>query len=555
MNRLIKFWLALFLIAGMTGGRLQAAERPNVLFIMSDDHAATAIGAYGGVLAALNPTPNIDRLAREGMLLEKVFCTNSICSPSRANILSGQHSQTNGVLALNGALPTERQHLAREMGEAGYQTALLGKWHLKVEPGAFEYYKVLPGQGNYHDPTFRVRGAKAFPGNIVQEKGHSSDVIGSMAIDWFKGKHDANRPFFMCLQFKAPHGPWSPAKRYADYLADVQVPEPFNLFGDGQHGSLATNGHNGELSKYIGASVGHRNPLRNQVAKMLEGDYSAWDETKLRKYTYQHYLKEYLRCVKGVDDNVGRVLQYLEETGELDNTVVLYTGDQGMWLGEHDYIDKRWMYEESMRMPLLVRYPKSIKAGSRSAALINNTDFAPTMLGFAGVPTPDYMHGRSFKSVLETGQTPGDWRDATYYRYWMHLTSLYVPAHFGIRTDRYKLIFFYGSDEAGGGSIDKPRTPPGWELYDLASDPNEMNNLYGNGAYAEVTAQLKVQLRAMREALDETDKERPGVQKIVDQFWDDSEANTAEAIRISHDAEAKLREDAKLGPITGRRRR
>ncbi|MHC4995734.1 MAG: sulfatase family protein [Planctomycetota bacterium] len=536
--------------ASVTG----AADRPNVLFIMSDDHAATAIGAYGEFLAELNPTPHIDRLAREGVLLEKVFCTNSICSPSRANILSGQHSQANGVLTLNGPLPTERQHLAREMGAAGYQTAILGKWHLKVEPGAFEYYKVLPGQGAYFDPLFRVRGPKPFGQNTVKEQGHSSDVIGSMAIDWFQSKRDKSRPFFMCLHFKAPHGPWSPAERYEDYLADVEIPEPFNLFKDGHHGSLATNGHEGELSRYIGASVGHRNPLRNQVARMLPGDYSHWDETKLRRFTFQHYLKEYLRCVKGVDDNVGRVLDYLDRIGELDNTVVMYTGDQGMWLGEHDYIDKRWMYEESMRMPLLVRYPRSIPAGSRSDALINNTDFAPTMLEFAGVKTPDYMHGRSFKSILETGKKPAGWRDATYYRYWMHLTSLFVPAHFGIRTDRYKLIFFYGSDDRGGGSIDKPRTPPGWELYDLVSDPHEMNNLYGHPAYAQVTDELKVGLRAMREEYGETDESRPGVRAIIDRFWEDSEANRAEAIRISHDAAAKLREDAKKGPITSRRR-
>lgn len=553
----MKSWM-LTLICGVMSlatSCIQAADRPNVLFIMSDDHAATAIGAYDSFLAPLDPTPNIDRIAREGVLLEKVFCTNSICSPSRANILSGQHSQTNGVLTLKGALPTERQHLAREMGQAGYQTALLGKWHLKVEPGAFDHYKVLPGQGNYNDPIFRVRGDKPFPGNTVREKGHSSDVIGGMALDWFKNQRDASRPFFMCLHFKAPHGPWSPAKRYADYLTNLEIPEPFNLFKDGNHGSLATNGHNGELSKYIGASVGHRNPLRNQVAKMLEGDYGDWEESKLRKFTFQHYLKEYLRCVKGVDDNVGRVLDYLKKTGEIDNTVILYTGDQGMWLGEHDYIDKRWMYEESMRMPLLVRYPKTIQAGSRSDALVNNTDFAPTMLAFAGVDTPGYMHGRSFKSILETGQTPADWRDATYYRYWMHLTSLYIPAHFGIRSERYKLIFFYGSDAQGSGSIEKPRTPPGWELYDLAGDPNEMNNLYGNLAYAQVAADLKVRLRAMREQYDETDVDRPGVKKIIDQFWNDSPANTAEAIRISHDAAAKLKEDAKKGPITSRGKR
>ncbi len=497
----------------LKSARHSPSPRPNILFIMSDDHCAQGIGAYGGRLAKLNPTPNIDKLASEGMLLENCFCNNSICVPSRASILTGQYSQTNGALDLNDKLLRERHYLSKLMQKAGYNTAMLGKWHLKVEPNGFDYYKVLPGQGKYFDPEFHEMGKGKWPKNKVKHKGHSSDVITDIALDWFKNKRQADKPFFLMLHFKAPHDMFQNAKRYDSYLEDVEIPEPDSLYDRGE-GSVATRGENNSLVHKIGTSVSKRHHERN-MGKHMNVDQSLPD----KQYThvaYQRYLKRYLRCVKGVDDNLGRLFEYLKKNDLMDNTVIMYTDDQGFMLGEHDYIDKRWMYEESMRMPFIIRYPKTVKPDSRTDALINNTDFAPTMLDFAGVDVPDYMQGRSFKSVVETGKEPDDWRDATYYRYWMHMAHHWNPAHFGIRTKRYKLIFFYGRTPDG-----KNQTPPGWEMYDLKKDPHEMDNVYNEPQYAEVQKRLKAKLKSVREKLNETDEDYPAIQKIIEKHWDD----------------------------------
>ncbi len=510
-------------------------EKPNILFIMADDHAASAIGAYGSMLAQFNPTPAIDKLAEEGVVLENAFCINSICVPSRGTILSGQYAKTSGCKVNASRLPPEKQHLATEMRKAGYNTAVIGKWHLKEEPAAFDFYKILPGQGDYVDPEFREMGKGVFPDNIVQHEGHSSDVIGDAGIKWIS-ERDESKPFFLCLHFKAPHGPWKNAPRFDSYLADVELPYPENLFDRGNHGSIATRGHNDELVPYIGSSIGARNPLRNAVRFIKRKDLSGLSNEEIQKLAYQSYVKLYLRCVRGVDDNVQKVVDYLKTNNLYDNTVIIYTGDQGMWLGEHDYTDKRWMYEESMRMPFIIRYPKSIPAGERPDALINNTDFAPTILDFAGVATPDYMHGRSFRGILETDKEPEDWRKATYYRYWLHMKAHYNPAHFGIRTKQYKLIFFYGSNEKGNYLT----TPPAWEFYDLKKDPKEMNNLYGNPEYAEVIEDLKKQLKQVRETYNETDEDSPFIQATIDRHWNTTPKSEAEAIRISHEVLKEL---------------
>ncbi|MCP5114628.1 MAG: sulfatase-like hydrolase/transferase, partial [bacterium] len=364
-----------------------AADKPNVLFIMSDDHAAHAIGAYGSRLARLDPTPNIDRLADEGMLLQNVFCTNAICTPSRATIITGQYSHVNGVKTLNERIEPARQHLARLMGQAGYETAIIGKWHLKEEPAAFDYYAVLPGQGSYFNPILRIFGGGAWPDNVKRfaayDNSHSTDVIAKLSLDWLKGR-DKSKPFFLMHHFKAPHDNFENAERYDFLYEDTQIPEPESLWRQPNHGSEATKG--------TGTSVGKRNKRRNMGHHMFVDPELG--ETAYKRTAYQRYLKKYLRTVRGVDDAMGRLLEYLEESGELDNTVIFYTADQGFMLGEHDYIDKRWMYEEALRMPFLARYPKAIRAGSRSDAIINNTDFAPTMLEFAGVSKPDFMQGR-----------------------------------------------------------------------------------------------------------------------------------------------------------------
>ena len=515
---------------------------PNILYIMADDHTAQAIGAYGGRLAALNPTPTIDRLAKEGMRLNKVFCMNSICSPSRASILTGQYSQSNGVLWLSQPLPPEKQYLPRLMHDAGYTTAIIGKWHLEAEPAAFDYYKVLPGQGRYFNPDFYEKEKGVYPHNLVHTQGHETDVATDSALAWLKNR-DQGKPFFCCLHYKAPHDDFENAPRYDNYLKDVEIPYPPSLFTNGNHGSIATRGDQDELTPYIGSSIGRRNVFRNMLYLGGLKRNSPLSDDDVKKASYQTYLKKYLRCVKGIDDNLKRVFDYLQTEGLMDNMVIVYTGDQGLWLGEHDYGDKRWMYEESMRMPLLVRYPPAIKAGSTSDALINNTDFAPTLLDFAGVPTPAYMQGRSFKSVLETGQPPAGWRTATYYRYWMHLAHHLNPAHFGLRTDRYKLIFFYGIRADGGGI----QTPPGWEFYDLAQDPEEMDNRYDDPKNAAIIADLKTQLKQLREQYGETDAKYPAVEKVIDRFWDSTDATRAEARQISHSAKTAFEKLSKRG--------
>jgi len=360
--------------------RADKPPRPNILYVMSDDHAAHAIGAYGSRLAKLNPTPVIDTLARDGILLTNVFCTNSICVPSRATIMTGQYSHVNGAIDLGGRLAGEHHYLAVEMRRAGYQTAMIGKWHLRDEPN-FDYYKVLPGQGKYFDPTFHEKGRGDWPRNTVQMKGHSSDCITDSTLAWLRSR-DRSRPFFLMHHFKAPHDMFENAPRYDGYLADVEIPEPENLYRQERFGSIATRGDHDELLPFIGTSIGRRHAFRN-YARHWARDASLSDD-QARRQAYQTYLKRYLRCVKGVDDNLKRILDLLKSEGVLDDTVICYTGDQGMMLGEHDYQDKRWMYQESHRMPFLVRYPRAIKPATRSDAIIENIDFAPMLLDFAG---------------------------------------------------------------------------------------------------------------------------------------------------------------------------
>ena len=498
--------------------------KPNILFIMADDHTSQAFGIYGSRLASLDPTPNLDRIAREGMIFDNVFCTNSICTPSRASIITGQYSQTNGVLDLDGNIPLERQFLPMEMRKAGYLTAMIGKWHLKEEPAAFDYYNVLPGQGKYFDPDTREKGQGQWPDNLVKHQGHSSDVITDLSLDWLRNR-DKSKPFFLMHHFKAPHDLFQNAKRYDSYLENTEIPEPESLYDAGNHGSIATRGINDSLIHIIGASVSRRCNAWGLGSRL--GIDDSLPEPEYTHEVYQEFLKRYLRCVKGVDDNFKRIVDYLKEEGIFENTVIIYTGDQGYYLGEHDYFDKRWMYEEGMRMPFFISYPKIIKEAGRQDLLINNTDFAPTMIELAGGEVPEYMQGKSFKRTIK-GEEEKEWRTETYYRYWMHMAHyLGNPAHFGIRTMKYKLIFFYGVDfedpprTGYWGSQADIVTPPGWELYDMEKDPKEMNNLYGNPDYSEVIKDLKIRLAKVRSELNETDAQYPHIQAIIDKHWDD----------------------------------
>ncbi|MCR9116439.1 MAG: sulfatase [bacterium] len=519
---------------------VSAADKPNILYIMSDDHAAHAISAYEGRLAKTAPTPNLDRLAKEGALFTNAFCTNSICSPSRACVLTGQYNHINGAFDLSGSVPPGKQMLAIEMGKAGYQTAMIGKWHLKVEPADFDYYCVLPGQGKYHDPDFRIRGDKPWGKNTISFKGkHSTDAITDITIEWLKNGWNREQPFFLMHHYKAPHDYFDNAERYEEYLADVDIPEPKTLWTrDSRFGSIATRGDNDELLPHIGTSIGARNPRRSYLGdlpKLYPNEFpenydpANYSDEENTRFAYNAYLKKFLRCVKGVDDNLGRLFRHLESTGQFDNTVIIYTGDQGFMLGEHDYQDKRWMYEESQRMPFLVRYPKSVPAGQRIDAIIENVDYGATMLDFAGAKTPDSVQGRSFKSILETGNEPDDWKQESYYRYWMHMAHHDNPAHVGIRTKTHKLIYYYGCNYDGGY-----QTPPGWELYDLKAYPHETQNLFHDPEHAELAAELKQRLAAVRKRVGDDGSHYPKCEAVVQQFWNYDEADQAAAREISH---------------------
>ncbi len=525
----------------------EEVKQPNILYIMSDDHTTQGVGAYGSRLAVLDPTPTIDRLAKEGMIMDRAFCTNAISTPSRGCIISGQYSQTNGILDLDDPLPIESQNLPREMNKLGYETAIIGKWHLTNKPETFDYYNVFYSQGEYFDPVLCEKGETQKV--MLKEKevlgkkyiGHSSDVVTDITLDWFKNKRDKSKPFFLCHQFKAPHDMFEFNPKYTSYLADVDIPEPASLWDNENNGSVATKGVNNSLTHIIGSSIGKRNTVRN-MGMHMEIDPNLSDED-YKRAAYQENLKRYLRCVKGVDDNTKRIFDYLEAEGLMDNTIIIYTGDQGFMLGEHDYIDKRWMYDETLRMPLLIRYPKRIKAGSRSGAIVNNVDFPATIIDMAGGKVPDYMQGDSFKEILyNDGKEPEGWKQASYYRYWMHMAHMHNnPAHFGIRTKDYKLIFFYGIDHEERtaeqkftkemqdnkdsstwevSSFPEMQTPAGWELYDMKNDPYEMNNIYGDPRYAEIIKQLKADLKKLREDLNETDAKFPQIQKIIDENWD-----------------------------------
>ncbi len=537
MNLLPKLTVAVLLMAGISVG---ADSRPNVLFIMSDDHTAQAVGAYATVLKPLNPTPTLDKLAAEGITFDNAFCVNSICTPSRACIITGQYPHVNGVFDLGGRVKPENQTLPILFRQAGYQTAMIGKWHLKAKPN-FDYYKVLPGQGKYFDTQFRIQGAKPWPKNTVTHTGeHSSDAITDSTLKWFKTKRDPNKPFFVCHQFKAPHDYFENAPRYQKYLANVEIPEPPTLYDvPSSFGSIATRGYKDELTPHIGTSIGKRNLRRSYAVDLKQRfpeelpanyDVAKLSERETTRLAYQAYLRKYLRCVKGVDDNLERLFDYLKAEGLYDNTVIIYTGDQGFWLGENDYQDKRWAYDPSMRMPFIVRYPKTIKAGTRSDAIVENVDYPALMLDFASIPAPGSMQGRSFKSICETGREPEGWKQAAYYRYWMHMAHHDNPGVLAIRNKTHKLIYYYGCNYDGGY-----RTPPGWELYDLKKDSAEINNVYDDPAYAPVRDRLKKQLAALRENVGDDGSHYPAAEKVLQEFWDYDSVDREKARKISRD--------------------
>jgi arylsulfatase A-like enzyme len=516
------------LLSSFLAGVVMAQDegRPNILFIMSDDHAANAISAYDRRLADTFPTPNIDRIAEGGVRLDGLFAQNSICTPSRATIMTGQYSHTNGVKTLDDDFDRDRDNLAKQLQAAGYETAIVGKWHLHTEPSGFDYYNVLPGQGLYHDPKLKEIGEPwqdHSKGGKVHE-GYVSDVVTDVALEWLDERGDGDKPFFLMLHHKAPHGLWEPAKRHANAFDDVKIPEPDSLYKRGKHGPGDDVIVDGKKGQQFGSSVSRRMEGRGMVTRTLKKDWptgplelDTYDKKEVTSAAYQKYLKDYLRTLLAVDENVGRVLDYLDEHGLADNTLVIYTSDQGMLLGEHDYYDKRWIYEESIQMPMVARLPGVIPAGTTSDNLYLNVDIAPTLLDIAGVATPDYMQGASFRDGL---QVPGEegGRDEIYYRYWLHMAHHYVPAHYGIRTKTHKLAFFYGLPLDASGSMPAP-TQAYFELYDLAADPLEMNNVYPAAEYAEIREDLKRRLLELKEAVGDTDEQYPELMQVRDEVW------------------------------------
>lgn len=462
----------------------KSQTQPNILFIMSDDHAAHAMSCYG---SRINQTPNIDRIANEGIRFDDCFCTNSICSPSRAAILTGKYNHLNGVKSIEDHLDGRQMTFPKLLQQAGYQTAIVGKWHLghsgNADPTGFDYWTVVPGQGEYHNPVFIE-----MDGERRRYEGYATDLITDFCLDWLD-RRDESRPFMMMCHHKAPHRPWQPDAKHAHLYEDIDIPEPETF-----HDDYATR-----AQAAVEATMRIDRHMRDETD--LKGSPPAGlTPLEEKKWRYQRYIKDYLRCVASVDDNVGRMLDYLDEHGLTENTIVIYTSDQGFFLGDHGWYDKRFMYEESLRMPFVMRFPREIKAGSRTSAMTLNVDFPSTFLDYAGVSAPADMQGRSLRPIVR-GEVPADWRTSMYYRYWMHLDMPHnVYSHYGIRTLRYKLIYYYAEALGTSGSRNENR-PPEWELFDLETDPYELNNVYKHPDYADIVQSLKTELRELQLAV------------------------------------------------------
>lgn len=474
---------------------LSSRKPPNILFIFSDDHATNAISAYGGIFKELAPTPNIDRIANEGALLKNALCTNAICGPSRAAILTGKYSHVNGYYKnyKGGVFNNKQWTYPEALQEAGYQTALVGKWHLASEPIGFDYYKyhISRGeQGLYWDPVYNDCGKK------IKEKGYATNLTTNFALDWLKTRN-IDEPFCLLLQYKAPHREWAPDSKYLDLWEDQEMPYP-PTFNDNYKGRELTAGDTEMTMDYFCRQDMKMTPPDS----LSKSDQRKWSQfgfkpneivapdknlspQEIRKWKYQKYIKDYLATIKSVDDNIGSVLDYLKENGLEENTIVIYASDQGFFLGEHGFFDKRFMYEESLHMPFVIRYPGKIKPGTVVEDIVSNIDFAPTLLDMAGVSIPEKVQGKSFFNNLK-GETSKDWRQSMYYHYYEYPYYHRVQPHYGIRNQRYKLIHFYYNIDV-------------WEFYDLKNDPFEMNNLIHTEVHSKRIEELKKELYKLKE--------------------------------------------------------
>lgn len=490
---------------------LAAETRPNIVFIFSDDHSPNAIGAYDRWLKSVNPTPNIDRLAAEGMTFHRSYCTNSICGPVRAVIESGKHSHLNGFRQNGDQFDWSQPTFAKMLQKAGYQTVLYGKYHLEGKPQGYDEWAVLPGQGLYYNPDFMTAAGK------ITREGYCTDLVTEMAVDWLKTKRDTSKPFLLRVQHKAPHRNWMPALRHLGSFDDVLIPEPPTLFWDHRSQASPSRHQELEVDRHLDLNYDLFVDLTadfDQPAVQERQDRSAWANMKrmtpeqmqawrayygpldaafhqagltgeaLVRWKHQRYLRNYLACVKGVDESVAELRATLETLGLAENTIVIYSADQGFYLGDRGWYDKRWMYEPSLEMPLIVKWPGVTPPGSRNHDLVQNLDYAPTFLEIAGAPVPKEMQGRSLVPLLK-GERPSAWRDAIYYHYFEYPSVHMVARQRGVRTDRFKLIHFYQFGE--------------WEFYDLEADPQELRNQIDNPVYAKQVAALKQRLEELRE--------------------------------------------------------
>ena len=491
-------------------------QKPNIVFIFSDDHAPHAIGAYNGWLKSVNPTPRIDELAKQGMLFEKSFCTNSICGPSRAVIMTGKHSHKNGFMNNGNTFNWNQQTFPKILRKAGYTTALYGKSHLKGNPKGFDDWKVLPGQGDYYNPDLIT------PKGRVRIDGHCTDVVTDLAVEWLKTGRDKTKPFMLMVQHKAPHRNWMPALRHLPLYDDIKIPEPTTLFDKWEDNAPPARHQELEIDRHMDINYDlfldltadyegtpsqkrqDRSAWRN-MKKMTKDQLSSWrafygprdkafheanlSGKELVRWKFQRYAKNYLRCVRGVDDSVGKIQDTLKNLKLDDNTVVIYSSDQGFYIGDHGWYDKRWMYEESLMMPLIVKWPGVTKPDSRSVQMVQNLDYAQTFLEMAGAEIPSNMQGRSLVPILKNGKAD-DWRKSIYYHYYEYPSVHMIPRHYGIRTERYKLIHFYQFGNE-------------WEMYDLKEDPDELTNIYGKADKKSLQKDLKEQLVAIRKFYDD----------------------------------------------------
>ena len=529
MKNILKYSLFYFLSLGILSCNNKTKQveeqpeyqRPNIIYIMADDHARQAISAYGHPISQLAPTPNIDRIANEGALFNNNFCTNSLCGPSRAVVLTGKFSHVNGFRMNGERFDGSQQTFPKLLQKAGYTTGIVGKWHLYGLPQGFDYWKILEDQGHYYNPTFIYQGQNGKEADTLDVHGYATDIITNQAIEFLDDVKDSGKPFMLMIHHKAPHRNWMPALRHLNKYDSIQFPLPDTYFTN-HEGSLASKdqlqtiykdmyeGHDLKMTKKKGSPELAWNPWPTDFERMTAEQRAAWDKAyqpkndafhdanlsgkALAEWKGQRFLHEYLATIASVDEGVGTILDYLKANGLDKNTIVVYTTDQGFYLGEKGWFDKRYMYEESLSMPLLIKYPGHIKPKTVVDGLTQNLDFAETFLDYAQVDIPKDMQGKSFRPLLEGKIKDEDFRDAIYYHYYDYPAFHMVKKHYGVRTKRYKLMHFYDDIDT-------------WELYDLKEDPEEMHNQIENPEYDSIEAQLRQKLDSLETQYKVTKKE------------------------------------------------